>query len=122
MISWGMAVTSYTSEIGAKDVGRLRGILERDGFEFSEKAYAHYAARKGKLNVTVYEKGPKVLVQGKETEDFVRFVLEPEVLGEARLGYEEVLQPEMFESHFGIDESDVGKPAVMAQAEFDLVF
>lgn len=30
-----------------------------------------------------------MLVQGKETEDFVKFVLEPEVVGEARLGYEE---------------------------------
>ncbi len=64
-------------------------VLRRDGFEFSEKPYAHYSAKKGKLNVTVYEKGPKVLVQGKDTEDFVRFTLEPEILGEARLGYEE---------------------------------
>jgi ribonuclease HIII len=30
------------------------------------------------------------------------------VLGEARLGYEEVLEPEMFSPHFGIDESGKG--------------
>jgi ribonuclease HIII len=48
------------------------------------------------------------LVQGKETEDFVKFVLEPEVVGEARLGYEEHWQAEMFEPHFGIDESGKG--------------
>ncbi len=101
-------MTTYTVEIGEPDVGRLREILERDGFEFSEKPYAHYAAKKGKLNVTVYEKGPKVLVQGKETEDFVQFTLEPEILGEARLGYEEIHNPEMFEPHFGIDESGKG--------------
>ncbi|MDB4472806.1 ribonuclease HIII, partial [bacterium] len=58
--------------------------------------------------VTVYRKGPKVLVQGKETEEFVKFVLEPEVVGEARLGYEEHWQAEMFEPHFGIDESGKG--------------
>jgi ribonuclease HIII len=89
-------------------IGKLRGVLEERGFEFVERPYARFSARKKNLNVTVYEKGPKVLVQGKETEDFVRFVLEPEVLGEARLGYEEVHNPEMFEEHCGIDESGKG--------------
>ena len=31
-------------------------------------------------------KETKVLVQGKETEEFVQFYLEPEILGEARAG------------------------------------
>ena len=101
-------MTTYTQEIGGEDVEKLRRILERDGFEFLKKPYAYYGARKGKLNITVYEKGPKVLVQGKETEDFVKFTLEPEILGEARLGYEEVHNPEMFQPHFGIDESGKG--------------
>jgi len=74
----------------------------------SEKQYALYSARKGKLNVIVYEKGPKVLIQGKETEEFIQFILEPEILGEALLGYEEERDPEMFEPHFGIDESGKG--------------
>jgi ribonuclease HIII len=34
--------------------------------------------------------------------------LEPKVLGEAKLGYEEVHSPEMFEPHFGVDESGKG--------------
>ena len=117
-----MARTTYTVEISEEGVEVLRGVLERDGFEFSEKPYAHYSAKKGKLNVTVYEKGPKVLVQGKETEDFVQFTLEPEVLGEARLGYEELHNPEMFEPHFGIDESGKGDffgPLVIAGAYVD---
>ncbi len=104
----GVALTTYTQEIGEEDVERLRGILERDGFELLEKPHAYYGARKGKLSITVYQKGPKVLVQGKETEDFVKFTLEPEILGEARLGYEEVHNPEMFQPHFGIDESGKG--------------
>jgi ribonuclease HIII len=117
-----VALTTYTQVIGVADVEKLRGILERDGYEFSEKPYAHYSAKRGKLNVTVYEKGPKVLVQGKETEDFVKFTLEPEILGEARLGYEEVHNPEMFEPHFGIDESGKGDffgPLVIAGAYTD---
>lgn len=100
--------TSHTAAITAEQAARLREVLVDRGFEFASKPHALYAAKKGKLNVTVYEKGPKVLVQGKETADFIQFVLEPEILGEAKLGYEEVNQPEMFEPHLGIDESGKG--------------
>ena len=58
--------------------------------------------------MAVYEKGPKVLLQGKGIEEFVQFELEPKILGEAKLGYEEVHSPEMFEPHFGVDESGKG--------------
>ena len=47
-------------------------------------------------------------MQGKGVEEFVQFELEPKILGEARLGYEEVHSPEMFEPHFGVDESGKG--------------
>lgn len=86
----------------------LRKILEERGFEFLKKPYTIYAARKDKLNITVYEKGPKVLLQGKGLEDFISYVLEPEVLKEATFGYEEELQPERFAPHFGIDETGKG--------------
>ena len=98
-------MNSYTVALNPEQVETLRGVLEEQDFEFSDKPHAIYSAKRGKLNVTVYEKGPKVLVQGKETEDFVKFTLEPQVLGEARLGYEEIHDPEQFEPHFGIDES-----------------
>ena len=117
-----MGLTTYTQEIGEGDVEKLRELLERGGFEILEKPHAHYGARKGKLNITVYEKGPKVLIQGKDTEEFVKFTLEPEILGEARLGYEEVHNPEMFQPHFGIDESGKGDyygPLVIAGAFTD---
>ncbi len=103
-----MALTSYTAALDAGQVAGLEELLEREGFEFIDKPYTHYAARRGKLNIAVYEKGPEVLIQGKETEHFVQFYLEPEILGEARLGYEEVHHPEMFEPHFGVDESGKG--------------
>ncbi len=101
-------MTSHTAPLTPQQVETLRQLLEEAGYDFETKPHALYSARKGKLNVTVYQKGPKVLVQGKDTEDFVRFTLEPAVLGEARLGYEEVLEPEHFEPHFGIDESGKG--------------
>lgn len=101
-------MTSHTAPLTAAQVTTLRQVLERDGFDFEDKPHALFAARKGKLNVTVYQKGPKVLIQGKNTADFIQFTLEPEILGEARLGYEEILQPELFAPHFGIDESGKG--------------
>ena len=118
-----MGLTTYTQEIEEGDVEKLRELLKRGGFEMLVKPYAYYGARKGKLNVTVYEKGPKVLIQGKDTEEFVKFILEPEILGEARLGYEEVHNPEMFQPHFGINESGKGDyfgPLVIAGAYTDL--
>ena len=92
------------------------------GWDFVEKPYTLYAAQKGKLNLAVYTKGPKVLVQGKETEDFVKFRLEPEILGAATLGYDEELHPERFSPHFGIDESGKGDffgPLVVAGVYVD---
>jgi len=114
--------TTYTAAVNEEQAQRLRELLQSRGFEFKEKPYSIFSAALGKLNVTVYEKGPKVLVQGKETGDFVRFTLEPEILGEARLDYEEVLEPEMYEPHFGIDESGKGDffgPLVIAGAYVD---
>ena len=101
-------MTSHTTPLTTAQVNKLRVALEEQGFEFMEKAYTLFAAKKGKLNVSVYEKGPKVLIQGKDTEDFIRFTLEPLVLGEAKLGYEEITDPEHFAPHFGIDESGKG--------------
>ena len=101
-------MTSHTAPLTAAQVGKLRAALEERGFEFVAKEYTIFAAKKGKLNVSVYAKGPKVLIQGKDTEDFIRFTLEPEVTGEAKLGYEEIADPEHFAPHFGIDESGKG--------------
>jgi ribonuclease HIII len=117
-------VTSHTSPLTTAQADKLRSCLEERGYDFETKPHALFSARKDKLNVTVYQKGPKVLVQGKGTEDFIRFILEPEVLGEARLGYEEVHDPDNFEPHFGIDESGKGDffgPLVIAGVYTDAV-
>ena len=115
-------MNSYTVPITAEQAEALRALLADQGFDFVERPYTIFFAQKGKLSVAVYEKGPKVVVQGKETEEFVRFHLEPEILKEAKLGYEEILNPEMFEPHFGIDESGKGDffgPLVIAGVYVD---
>src|SRR5437773_12477504 len=115
-------MNSYTHALTHEQVRKLRALLEESGFEFAPKEWTIFFAQKNKLSVAVYEKGPKVLVQGKGVEEFVQFELEPKVLGEAKLGYEEVHLPEMFEPHFGVDESGKGDffgPLVVAGTYVD---
>jgi ribonuclease HIII len=101
-------MNSYTHPLTREQATKLRALLEELGFEFAPKDWTIFFAQKNKLSVAVYEKGPKVLVQGRDVEEFVQFELEPKILGEAKLGYEEVHSPEMFEPHFGVDESGKG--------------
>ncbi len=115
-------LTLYTSPLSGAQAAKLRTLLEEDGYKFEPKPYTLYYAVKDKLNVAVYEKGPKVVLQGKGTQDFVTFRLEPEILGEAKLGYEEVHNPAMFAPHFGVDESGKGDffgPLVIAGCYVD---
>jgi ribonuclease HIII len=115
-------MNSYTHPLSFDQATKLRGLLGELGFEFSPKQYTIFFAQKNKLSVAVYEKGPKVLVQGKGVEEFVQFELEPKILGEAKLGYEEVHSPEIFQPHFGVDESGKGDffgPLVIAGVYVD---
>src|SRR5256886_15136929 len=115
-------MNSYTHPLSPEQANKLRELLQGLGFQFSPKEYTLFFAQKNKLSVAVYEKGPKVLIQGRGVEDFVQFELEPKILGEAKLGYEEVHSPEMFEPHFGVDESGKGDffgPLVIAGVYVD---
>src|ERR1700730_6335454 len=115
-------MNSYTHPLTSEQATKLRALLRELAFEFTPKQYTLFFAQKNKLSVAVYEKGPKVLVQGRGVEEFVQFELEPKILGEAKLGYEELHLPRMFEPHFGIDESGKGDffgPLVIAGAYVD---
>jgi ribonuclease HIII len=115
-------LTLHTCALTLTQALKLRELLTERGWKFEVRQYTLFFAQKDKLTIAVYEKGPKCVIQGKGTEDFVRFTLEPEILGEARLGYEELHNPEMFEPHFGIDESGKGDflgPLVIAGAYTD---
>lgn len=116
------ALSTYTKPLSAAQADKLRGVLEDKSFAFESKPYCLYAAARPGVNVLVYEKGPKVVVQGKGTEDFVTNTLEPLILERAELGYEEVHNPEMFQPHIGVDESGKGDffgPLVIAGAYVD---
>jgi ribonuclease HIII len=98
---------SFTFKITADQAAALRRTLEEKQFEFREVPYALFGAQAKKLTVNAYASG-KLLVQGKGAKEFIEFILEPEILGEARLGYDEVHNPEMFQPHMGVDESGKG--------------
>ena len=101
--------TSYTCALGADKVAQLKRDLHQRGFEFREVPYAHFgaASEPEKVSVALYRSG-KLVIQGRGTTDFVQFYLEPQLLGEVRLGYEHVLDPTMLEERIGVDESGKG--------------
>jgi ribonuclease HIII len=102
-------IASYTVKLDDAQMEKLKAILVAKGWTPFEVAYTRFAFKADhlKVNVSAYTSG-KVVVAGKGTEDFVRDVIEPEVTGAAKLGYDEVLHPDWFESHAGLDESGKG--------------
>ncbi len=101
------AITTYAIKLDNAQIEKLRVACAAKSWEEAEVAYARFAFKGPKVNVTAYTSG-KVVVAGKETENFVQNVLEAEVTGAPRLGYDEVHHPEWFEPHAGLDESGKG--------------
>ena len=100
-------LTSHTCKLTDPQAAALEKLLRERSWKFRPVSYARYAAEKEKLNVVFYESG-KLVVQGRATREFVEFTLEPEILKEARLGYEEVLNPDLLLPRIGVDESGKG--------------
>lgn len=101
------ALTIYTTKLSDSQAALVKEHLESHGFETREVPYARFAGKRPEVGVVFYESG-KLVVQGKGTEEFVQFFLEPNVLQEAKLGYDEVLNPQAYEPHIGVDESGKG--------------
>ncbi len=100
-------LTSHTCKLAEEQAAALESLLRERGFEFYQVAYARFAAKSSHVNVVFYESG-KLVVQGKGTQEFIEFTLEPHILREARLGYETILNPELLLPRLGIDESGKG--------------
>ena len=100
-------LSTYTLKLDADQMEKLRLILSGRGWESFDVAYARYAFKGRDCNVTAYESG-KLVVAGKGTEEFVTMTLEPDITMVAKLGYDEVLHPDWFELHAGLDESGKG--------------
>ena len=100
-------LTNYTCKLTDAQAAALQAHLRASNYTFREVPYARFAGEKEKTNVVFYQSG-KLVVQGKGTQDFVEFVLEPLILQEVKLGYETVLNPELLAPRIGVDESGKG--------------
>ena len=97
----------HTFKLTEGQAAALRAWLDAHSYRFREVPHARFAAEGEKVNVVFYESG-KLVIQGKKAQEFVEFVLEPEILKEARLGYEAVHNPELLLPRLGVDESGKG--------------
>jgi ribonuclease HIII len=118
--------TLHTCPLSPVQVDRLRAVLLGRGWDLEKRPYMHFYGQRERLTVSVYEKGPKVVLQGRGVDEFMEFTMEPEVLGGAGSDSSEHSaqqpDPEWFEPHFGIDESGKGDlfgPLVIAGAYVD---
>ncbi|PTY01547.1 ribonuclease HIII [Verrucomicrobia bacterium LW23] len=107
------APSSYTFDLTPAQSEKLHKLLMERGYEFKQVPYTTFAATKDRLTVNSYaakagKSHGKLVVQGKGAKEFVEFILEPEILGEAKMGYAELHDPQMFEPHIGVDESGKG--------------
>jgi ribonuclease HIII len=112
---------SFTFKLTPDQQDTLYGILSVGNYRPVATPYTRIAVKTPDVSVNLYTSG-KCLVQGKGASDFVTFVMEPFVLEQATLGYEETVAPEDFEPHMGVDESGKGDffgPLVIAAAYTD---
>ena len=77
-----------------------------------EQQYAHFKAAGEKINIVAYLSG-KLTVQGGNAQEFVEFVLEPDILQDYRFSVPDELAGEVETSldlapHIGVDESGKG--------------
>ena len=104
--------TSYTFELTNDQQEILLGIMVNGNYRRREVPYSLYSIEGDHFNATLYEKEKhgkrKLCVQGSKAQDFVEFQLEPNGVVPVSLGYEKVLNPELFSAHAGSDESGKG--------------
>ncbi len=97
----------HTGKLTDEQASTLQAALVARNWKTRTVPYARFAFESDKTNIVFYESG-KLVVQGRGTQEFVEFVLEPEVLKQAKLGYETVLNPDLLLPRFGVDESGKG--------------
>ena len=100
-------LTIHTCKLTGEQASALQAALVARNWQPRTVPYARFAFESDKCNVVFYESG-KLVVQGKGTQEFVEFVLEPEILKEVKLGYETVLNPDLLLPRIGVDESGKG--------------
>ena len=103
-----MANNNYVCTLTAEQIAQLKFRLETGSWEFSKVPYSVFKATSNHTTVVAYESG-KLVVQGRGTEEFVLYILEPEILHTFNYQASTVPAAEtVITPHGGIDESGKG--------------
>lgn len=102
-----MKQNSHTIKLTAEQQEKLIILLKHPKYNPTQVPHTRIAVAAENCRINLYNSG-KCLIQGKGAEDWITFVLEPEITGEALLGYEALHDPESVQPHMGIDESGKG--------------
>ena len=111
---------SFTYTLTPAQQQELLNILQTGNYRTISREYTIIAVEGDDYNIALYKSG-KCLIQGKGAQEWVTFYLEPFVLKEAKIGYEDVIAPPV-SPHLGIDESGKGDffgPLVIAAVYTD---
>lgn len=113
--------TSFTILLTPPQQQKLARLLREGNYRLIEVPHAVIAAETPDCRIALFHSN-KCLVQGRGAKDWVIYHLEPEVLGTAQLGYEDIHDPQALENHMGVDESGKGDffgPLVIAAVYSD---
>src|ERR1700734_3374277 len=97
-------LTMHTGKLTDEQASVLQAALVARNWKPRTVPYARFAFESDKTNIVFYESG-KLVVQGRGTQEFVEFLLEPEILKQAKVGYETILNPELLLPRIGVDET-----------------
>ncbi len=105
-------ITSYVTKLSPEQAEQLKQLLTERGWDMGKIAYSLWQARRDKTTVTAYESG-KMTAQGRGVEDFIKFILEPEItknvdFSTAQYEKKTATITADFIAHGGIDESGKG--------------
>jgi len=103
-------IVTYSIQLNNSQTEKLYSILKNKDYTFTKHEHMIWKASRPGLIISAYKSG-KIVIQGKEAQDFVLFTLELEILQKASLGYEKILLKQYeisFTPHIGIDESGKG--------------
>lgn len=96
----------FVAQIDASQGKLLLNVLKEQGFEISKPPYTLFSGKKTGISCTLYESG-KLVVQGKDKDEFIEFYLEPEILKNFSYTYKEPPEHDR-KARIGIDESGKG--------------
>ena len=98
-------MTSFIAQLDLNLAEKLKAGLIAQGFEIAQPPYTLFQGKKKGVTCTLYTSG-KLLVQGKDMDQFIQFYLEPEILNTFTYGYQ-ALDLDL-SARIGVDESGKG--------------